>query len=568
MYRKGLLCFFWLLAAMTLSAGATPSALTGAPSTSAATLQLALAARSDDCGVAAVDSHHREGPLLDSLYAAFDYRFLWRNEKRYEALIEALDNLVDDGLDPAAYGVVRLRQLRDLAAVSPGGGGLAGEEPNEVCRDLLASRAYLTALHHLNHGVLDGQALEPLWRDAQADVADFSPASAGGLAALAREGLVDVVAAFQRARPDMDSYHHLRAAHAHWRERLRFVNWPEVPPGVVLKPGMDDVRVSLLRSRLAAEGLVAEGLAENMTDSAGDTGSLAEALHFDDVLAKAVEDFQRRHRLKVDGIVGGETRRAMNLSRAFREDQIRANLERLRWLWQDMAPRMVLVDIAGASVSYYQGGEPVWQARAQVGMGSRPTPALKSRITHLTFNPPWTVPPTIYRQDKLPAIRKDIGYLAKNHIRVLDRDGVELDPHSIDWHAPGAIVLRQDAGPTSALGRVAFRFPNPFAVYLHDTPTQQLFASHQRAFSSGCVRVESAMTLADLLFVGASDEELARIAAIKASGRTRNIDLPSPVPLVMAYMTASVDGDGALEFRPDIYRLDDALVTALRGAER
>src|SRR5690606_4141920 len=160
----------------------------------------------------------------------------------------------------------------------------------------------------------------------------------------------------------------------------------------------------------------------------------------------------------------------------------------------------------------------------QVGTRARPTPSLRSRITHLTFNPTWTVPPTIYRNDKLPEIRRDLGYLAKNRIRVLDRDGRELDPRAIDWHNPAAIRRGPAAGPTTAAGLVAIRFPDPSAVTLQDTANQQLFAGPQRAFSSGGVRVEGAVGLADLLLAGAGDEVLGRVEAIKDSGRTRTVD--------------------------------------------
>ncbi len=545
MYRIAARVTLCLLLISASSLGG-PSAL-AAPAADGlvAGLRRAIQSPPPGCTVAALDTLHPLAPLLDGLYAPGGHQPLWRDPARYEALIRALDGLVADGLDPARYGAVALRGLRNPTA--------AEDIP---CRELLASSAYLAAIHHLNHGVLDRARLEPLWVDPRADVSPLYPAPADALDVLAREGLADPEAALHRARPALLLYHRLREANGAWRARFNLATWPWVPEGPLLKPGMSDARVPPLRERLASVDLVMA------------TPPSPDAEHYGDDLVAAVRAFQARHGLKVDGVVGGETLGALNTPRAFRQDQIRVNLERLRWLWRGMAPRMVLVDIAGARISHYRDGEPDWQARVQVGTRARPTPSLRSRITHLTFNPTWTVPPTIYRNDKLPEIRRDLGYLAKNRIRVLDRDGRELDPRAIDWHNPGAIRLRQDAGPTSALGLVAIRFPNPFAVYLHDTPNQQLFASHQRTFSSGCVRVEGAMGLADLLLAGAGDEVLGRVEAIKASGRTRNVDLPAPVPLVMDYWTVAVDDDGALVFRPDIYHRDPALIAALRGAEQ
>lgn len=278
--------------------------------------------------------------------------------------------------------------------------------------------------------------------------------------------------------------------------------------------------------------------------------------------------FQARNNLDVDGVLGPATLAAMNVIPAARMDQLRVNLERFRWLAREMEPTLLLVDIAGAHLTFYRDGQALWQTRTQVGRAARPTPLLKSAITHITLNPTWTVPPTILREDKLPHIQRDPGYLANHGLRVLDASGKELNPRRVDWNNPGGVMLRQDPGPQNPLGQVAIRFANPFSVYLHDTPSQQLFAKETRTLSSGCVRVEKAMQLTDLLLSEATPAERERIAQILASRETRNVKLPRPVPILLAYWTAQVDEDGELVFKADIYGHDEKILDALKGQDR
>lgn len=243
--------------------------------------------------------------------------------------------------------------------------------------------------------------------------------------------------------------------------------------------------------------------------------------------------------------------------------QLQANLERWRWLWNEQLPHQVVVDIGAAMIHYYRDSGLAWSARTTVGRSLRQTPSLRSAVSHFTLNPHWTVPPTILRQDKLPAIRANPEYLAEQNLRVLDAQGNELDPAGVDWSRPGAIILRQQPGPNNALGQVAIRFPNPFSVYLHDTPSKQLFARAQRTDSSGCVRVEDVMTLVEELLRSNKQFDPATVAERLASGVTRDLPLLAPVPLLLDYWTADLDPGGMLVLRPDSYARDEALAAAL-----
>lgn len=184
-----------------------------------------------------------------------------------------------------------------------------------------------------------------------------------------------------------------------------------------------------------------------------------------------MKKYQSEQYLGADGVAGAATLAALNVPVEARIDQVRVNMERARWLLYKLQGTFVIVDIAGYKVALYRDGKAIWRSRVQVGKPYRSTPVFQSEITYVTFNPTWTVPPTILVQDMLPKIRSNPGYLAANRIRVLDREGNVLDPAGVDWDHPRGLTLRQDAGADNSLGQVVIRFPNDYAIYLHDTPT-------------------------------------------------------------------------------------------------
>ncbi|MEQ8802015.1 MAG: L,D-transpeptidase family protein, partial [Haliea sp.] len=449
----------WLAAGVS---GAAFAVASPAADTLLALLTPALPASQDDLA---------SGPLtlaeLARFYAARDYRPLWSSTSAERAWEAALASLVDDGLDPAWY-------LEQVPAAATAG---------DPCRELARTAVWLQAQLDLRFGALDRETVEPLWRLRPATTAEQRQTLLGSANALA----ANPAAALAAARPDLPVYRALREALRELLAELTAEPWPEVPRGALLRPGQSDPRVPLLRARLQAGYYLP------------DAATSAVSLNYDPLLVQAVESFQRRHALAVDGLVGPATLAALNETRERRSARLRANLERWRWLGQEQLPHQIVVDIAAAEIRYYRDDELRWGARSTVGRSLRQTPSLRSAVSHFTLNPHWTVPPTILRQDKLPAIRANPEYLAQQKLQVLDAQGQELDPATVDWRRPGAIVLRQQPGTDNALGQVAIRFPNPFSVYLHDTPSKQLFARAQRTDSSGCVRVEDVLTLVEQL---------------------------------------------------------------------
>ncbi|WP_246007495.1 L,D-transpeptidase family protein [Halomonas nitroreducens] len=495
------------------------------------------------------DALRASPPRVSALYVRRGGELAWQDRDKVAALVDLLHALDDEGLTPADYRPARLeREAGDALDASV-------DEAARARFDVLASDTLLRALTHLQRGRLDPGEVYPGWEipvpPPELDLMAITRALKAG----------EVQRVLAMARPATDGYDALRRSLARYRNIVRLGGWPLLPVrDTALRPGDVDADVALLRRRLAAIGEL-EVMAADVAHYPDVALEAPAPHHYDAELVEAVRRFQRRHMLDDDGIVGPRTRAALNVPAAQRLATIRANLERARWLSGTLPDHRVTVDVPGQWLRYRRPDGETWRTRIIVGQPGRPTPVLHSSITHLTLNPTWTVPPTILREDILPQLRRDPGYLAAHEMVALTPQGQRLDPWRIDWWRPGAVMLRQRAGPANPLGQLVLRFPNDHLVYLHDTPSRQLFRRPQRALSSGCIRVEGVIELARMLFedTGTSRDLMDLIAG----GETRNVSLARPVPLALHYWTARVEQGSLPSFRPDIYDRDDPLIAAL-----
>jgi len=325
--------------------------------------------------------------------------------------------------------------------------------------------------------------------------------------------------------------------------------WDELPTTRPMRQGNRNVDVPLVRARLAAE-----------------PGSTLRRHHpyptfFDAELDVAVRDFQRRHGLRADGVVGQATIDVLNVPARERARQIATNLDRHARLWGETARRHVVVNIASAELYAIEDGRTVDTMRVIVGSARHQTPALSSKLTHFVLNPYWNVPRGIAVRSILPQIQNDPEYIATRGFQVYQGAGSgRIDPASIDWAelSPRRFPyrLRQDPGPENALGRIKFIFPNEYAVYLHDTPKRAEFVRSVRTRSNGCVRVQDPFRLASFLMGSQSGWTNSQLMQRVTSGNRRVVLLPESVPVHLAYFTVWVDARGEVHFRDDIYRRD------------
>jgi murein L,D-transpeptidase YcbB/YkuD len=479
------------------------------------------------------------GRVVMDFYSHRNFRAAWTDGRDFSQLLKSLNETEIDGLVPTDFHVAELAQAQ-LAIQTT-----APTPAQSAAFDLAATRTYITALLQLRRGKVDPARLDFHWNfdpvgvDPREDVNSF-------FAALDDH---DVARAFAQAPPQEAVYRSMRVALAQLRQVRDAGGWPKVTEGQSLKPGMDGVAVTQLRARLVAAGYLQPQKGKR-TD-------------YDDTVTAAVKKYQAEQYLGADGVAGAATLAALNVPVEARIDQVRVNMERARWLLYKLQGTFVVVDIAGYKVALYRDGQPIWRSRVQVGKPFRSTPVFQSEITYVTFNPTWTVPPTILVKDMLPKIQQNPGYLAANRIRALDREGNVLDPSGIDWYNARGITLRQDAGPENSLGQVVIRFPNDYAIYLHDTPHRELFAKSMRATSSGCIRVENPLQLVELLFNDPVRWNSEGIQKQLAKGKTENIQLPVKVPVLLAYWTVDLSNDGRVTFKPDVYGYDSPVLRRL-----
>ncbi len=493
--------------------------------------------------------------VLPGFYRTRDFRPAWIDDRLAlgdgRAFLAALRLVAGDGLDPANYHLAALESL--LAEIDAARKkGLRHVLPETLADlEMLLTDSFLLCGSHLVHGQVDPETIQSEW-SIKGRVEDLAAALEKGLAAH------DVPGALDSLRPGNSIYQGLRRAHIEYGALVAAGGWPGFPPGPKLVKGDRGGRVGDLRKTLAAMGDLSRADAQREPDL------------FDDTLEAALKEFQTRHGLEPDGVVGAATATALNIPATERLRQIRANLERWRWVTEDLLGKCVLVNVAGFRVGVFEAGRLVLSMPAIVGRAYRQTPDFSGRMSTITINPSWSVPPKLAREDILPKLREDPGYLKKKGFHVFENwsEGArEIDGATVDWarvkEESLSYKFRQDPGPQNALGRILFLFPNKFDVYIHDTPERWLFNRPVRDFSSGCIRVEKPLDLAAYVLRDDPAWTKEKIAEAIDSGETKVIRLRDPLAVHILYWTTWVGVDGRVQFRQDIYLRDESLYRAL-----
>jgi murein L,D-transpeptidase YcbB/YkuD len=536
--RPALLLALLLLGAAPSALGQAPApALQGNPAAEALARHLSLGT--------GTTSERAAGLLvvLAQFYQERQMAPLWLDAEgpsvRATALAAVLRDADQDGLEPEDYDASIITGL--LSAGTP-------EQRAEL--ELRLSVSLLEITSDLASGRLEPHLVNPeLFVYPQV----VDPATVIRDAA----GVQDIAAFVASFDPKQPEYRRLKAALADYRALAAAGGWPTIADGPTLKPGMAGPRVAQLRARLAVPA--APG---------------ADAALFEAALADAVKAFQALHGLEQDGLIGQNTLAELNVPAPDRVRQILLNLERRRWMADNPGERYVFVNLADFELKVVEEPHTVFDTRVVVGAPYHRTPVFSGEMTYIEINPYWNVPPSIARNELLPKIKENPGYLAANNFDLLSdwsEDATILDPHTIDWSAVTAdrfaYKLRQGPGPGNALGHIKFMFPNQFNIYLHDTPARGLFARDVRDFSHGCIRVQDPETFGAFVLDRQPGWSQDAIKAAIATGKRQIVSLDQPLPVHITYLTAWVDKDGTVNFRRDVYGRDAILAAHLLGRE-
>ena len=501
--------------------------------------------------------------VLPSFYERRLYRPAWSDEHGptglADDLVTALRQADLEGLRSADYHLAGIEAvLGAVRADAKHGPVLAPDRWAEL--DLLLTDAFLVYGAHMLAGRVNPETLRPEWVSNRR-TADIAAVLETALASGNVSGTLETLV------PRQFGYQRLREALAHYRRLAAQGGWPAIPDGVTLQLGDGGSSVSALRQRLRFE----DDFGDRETGSAQAAPDQNAEL-FDAVVEESVKRFQRRHGLTDDGIVSNATRAELNIPAERRVQQLELNLERWRWLPEDLGRRHIIVNIAAFELDVMEDEHVVLTMRVVVGRPYDRTPVLSDTMRYLVLNPYWHVPRNIAATELLPKLKRDPSYLARYKMRVFPASGAgaqEIDPSTVDWSAINAarfpFQLRQDPGPRNALGRIKFMFLNKYHVYLHDTPARPLFEETQRDFSHGCIRIQHPIELAEYLLRQNPRWTRDAILAALDDAEDRSVALPEPMPIHLLYWTAWADPDGTIEFRRDIHDRDPALLTALHA---
>lgn len=496
-----------------------------------------------------------------AFYAQDGFRSVWtqpdssgKHRKPLPQMDELIYTLKDadrDGLTPEDYHASKLMALRERlwnrdARKSVDDNALADA-------DVLLTCMFLEYAADLASGRVDPRAIDAQWVEKPREI-DLS----GTLTrALGGEG---VNAVLRELAPKHPEYRALRDVLSAYRDIRERGGWPIVPAKLTLKIGSRHAAVSILRKRLAMSGDFGPNSASSVNDTRSD---------FDEPLTRAVANFQTRHGLKSTGVFTPETAAAMNVPVESRMQQIAINMERWRWLPDDLGDPHIRVNLPAFRLDILEHGHPALTERVIVGKRESKTPIFSDEMQYVVFSPYWNIPEQIVRDETVPRALSDPGFLSRNNIEVVGTSGEVLDPETIDWTNAGSdktLRFRQKPGADNSLGLVKFVFPNHFNVYLHDTPADALFARIERDFSHGCMRVEQPLELAQYVLKDQPEWTTDRITAAMHAGKEQTVKLTRALPVHVVYFTVMPYANGAVQFREDIYGYD-SMQTRLTGTK-
>ena len=466
-----------------------------------------------------------------------------------DSLIEHLSHSHEEGLSSSVYHLSALTTLREPDLVA--GRKRRWSADQLATLDILLSDAFLLYASHLQSGRVNPRTFDAEWT-VRRDSADVE---------LLLEEAVhngEVCRRLRDLRPHHPAYHLLCQQLARYRTFAANGGWPQVDYVAKIEVNGYSSRIAQIRRRLAATGeYVAAAVLED-------------SLRYDETLAQAVRAFQERHGLESDGVIGWSTVQELNVTAEQRCTQIMVNLERWRWLYRDLGERYILVNIPTFELQVVEQDSLVMAMNVVVGKPARRTPVLSDIMTHMVLNPFWNVPVSIILHDMIPEIRRRPDYLTDRSIRIYpnwDISRAPVDPASVDWSGINKnnlpYLFRQDPGPENALGRIKFVLHNEFDIYLHDSPARGLFTRAERAFSSGCIRVQKPIDLAVHLLRESPMWNRDALSAALRSSREMTIPLPKPYNVHLQYWTAWINGQGHLRFGRDIYHRDQLVAAAL-----
>ena len=487
--------------------------------------------------------------LITIFYSQRDYAPAWTNIENIDNALRAIKEIYNDGLKPEDYNYTILFEMNKNFSSQKEIDSL-----NFAKFDVLMTESYMKLAAHLISGKVDPESLKQDWEVETEDYRLVFPEP--GKAITAALDSKNTYKDIEELKPKHYTYIGLKEALKKFRSFKEKDDWGSIAEGKTITLGTKSERVIAVRARLMASQEMDAYIPVN--DSV-----------YDSILSNHMEVFQKKYGIDVDGNVGKQTLYELNIPLDYRIEQIKANLERARWVLRGIEKRFIVVNIPAFELYLIDEDKEVLTSRVIVGKNHTKSPIFKANMQYIVINPTWTVPRSLY-PGYIKKLQNTPEYFAQKNMEVITMSGENVDIPTTDWSKYTIhnfpFMIRQKSGPSNALGLLKCMFPNKHSVYIHDTPARSLFNKDTRAFSHGCIRTQKIRELALLLLEDNDDDwSSEKINNIIESGKITNVSIKNKIPVLIIYWTAGIGFQGNFYFKPDIYHRDQVLIDALNN---